>query len=286
MENFHKKCLVCNSEDLIPMGKEYAHAYLVKCKSCGLVFCKRIPTQEELTDHYAKYTRNNSISPITLTRYEELLEKFESKRKLNRLLDIGCGDGYFLDAAKKRGWEVYGIEFMDNAVELCQSKGIVMHKGTLQTYPLEIQFDVITSFEVLEHINDGKNHVQKIYELLRSGGLFYFTTPNFNSLTRKLIGGKWMVIEYPEHLTYYTSRTIKNLLLASGFRKVTLKTTGYSKEHMKISESKKTSPENSDESLRESMEQKFHLRLAKKIINGILNFTKSGDTLKGFFTKP
>jgi 2-polyprenyl-3-methyl-5-hydroxy-6-metoxy-1,4-benzoquinol methylase len=285
MENFHKYCLNCHSENLVSLDEEYAHAYLVKCKSCGLIFTKRIPSQEELITHYAKYTRNNSISPITISRYEELLKKFESKRKLNRILDVGCGDGYFLDVAKKKGWEVYGTEFTDNAIELCRSKGINMHQGSVQTFQEEIQFDVITSFEVLEHINDGKSHVNKIFQLLRPDGIFYFTTPNFNSLNRKLIGGKWNVIEYPEHLTYYTSATIKNLLVSEGFYKTSLQTTGYSRQRLNVSLGKEVNTANSDEAFRKSIEEKSYLRFAKKVVNGLLNFSKSGDTLKGIFTK-
>ena len=168
--------------------------------------------------HYATYTRDNSISSITVSRYEELLEKFEPYRKLNRILDIGCGDGHFLAVAKRKGWEVFGTEYTDEAVAVSRAKGIEVHQGAIQDYPAE-QFDVITSFEVLEHINDGREHVRKINSLLRDGGLFYFTTPNFNSFSRKWLGGKWNVIEYPEHLTYYTVKTVTQFVAGCGLRK-------------------------------------------------------------------
>jgi 2-polyprenyl-3-methyl-5-hydroxy-6-metoxy-1,4-benzoquinol methylase len=284
MPLYHSHCLLCNSTNFSAKGKSYEHAYLVSCADCGLVFGKRIPAEDELQAHYATYTRGNSISPITVKRYEELLDQFEPFRKLNRILDIGCGDGHFLAVAKRKGWEVFGTEYTDEAVAVSRGKGIHIHQGALQNFPAA-EFDVITSFEVLEHINDGREHVRKINALLRSAGLFYFTTPNFNSFSRKWLKGKWNVIEYPEHLTYYTVRTVTKLLNDAGFEKISVRTTGFSPQRFKLSTGTATQTANSDESLRNAMEEKVLLRLAKKIINAMLNIFRSGDTLKGFFVK-
>ncbi len=284
MENFHKACLLCGSSEFHSLGKEYEHAYLVKCSSCGLVFGKRIPTEAELQLHYAKYTRDNSISPITIKRYEELLDQFEPYRKLNRILDIGCGDGHFLAVAKRKGWEVFGTEYTNEAVNVCREKGIQIHQGSIQNYVAD-QFDVITSFEVLEHINDGREHLSKINELLRNKGLFYFTTPNFNSMSRRVLGGKWNVIEYPEHLLYYTKPTISKILNDAGFSKISFKTTGFNMQRFKLSGGNAEHIGNTDETLRNAIEEKKLLQFAKKIINGILNTFRLGDTLKGFFIK-
>lgn len=285
MENFHENCLSCGASQLRPLGDDYKHAFLVKCDSCGLVFGNRIPSQENLQAHYAQYVRDNSISPITIKRYEELLDQFEPFRKNNRILDIGCGDGHFLAVAKRKGWEVVGTEYTDEAVRVCRSKEIEIHQGDISTFS-NGPFDVITSFEVLEHINNGPAHVRKIFELLRPGGLFYFTTPNFNSFSRKWLGGKWKIIEYPEHLTYYTARTITQLLEKSGFSKESIRTTGFSPQRFKLSVGTATRSGNSDEGLRNAIEEKVFLRIAKTIINGTLNIFRSGDTLKGFFIKP
>ncbi len=285
MEKFHTNCLLCDSTNLIPLGKDYEHAYLVKCNSCGLVFGSRIPSEQDLQAHYVQYVRDNSISPITVKRYEELLEQFEPYRKLNRILDIGCGDGHFLAIANQKGWNVFGTEYTDEAVAVSRSKGIEIHQGSIQDYNTD-DFDVITSFEVLEHINDGRHHVEKINSLLRKGGLFYFTTPNFNSLSRKWLGGKWNVIEYPEHLTYYTCRTVDKILTQVGFQKKSIRTTGFSPQRFRLSVGKATRIGNSDEALRNMLEEKFILRITKNTVNALLNIFRSGDTLKGFYIKP
>jgi 2-polyprenyl-3-methyl-5-hydroxy-6-metoxy-1,4-benzoquinol methylase len=281
---FHTQCLLCGSNDLRPLGPDYKHAYLVRCHSCKLVFGKRIPTAEELQAHYVQYIRDNSISPITISRYEELLEKFEPFRKLNRILDVGCGDGHFLAVAKQKGWQVVGTEFTDEAVRVSRAKGIEIHQGPIQTLMTE-PFDVITSFEVLEHINDGKEHVRKIHSLLRNNGLFYFTTPNFNSASRRYLGGKWKVIEYPEHLVYYTVSTVTALLQDAGFKRESIRTTGFSPQRFRLSTGTARREGNSDEPLRSAIETNPLLRFAKKMVNGMLVLFRSGDTLKGFFIK-
>ena len=285
MYETHKTCLLCGSDKIRSPGQEFERAFLVKCDSCGLAFSRRIPTPEELRENYSSYPRNNVISPVTIKRYEELLDRFEAKRKMNRLLDVGCGDGHFLEAAQKRGWEVYGTEFTANAVELCRSKKIQMHQGTIQDYPAGISFDVITSFEVIEHLNNGRDHVKKIAELLRAGGLFYFTTPNYNSLSRRLLGGKWTALGYPDHLTYYSPSTITRLLNGVGLEREALEVTGFSRERFVSSKGPAAGIEGSDEALRRAVESKAHLRLAKNLMNRVLTLFGLGDSLKGRFVK-
>src|SRR5690606_143762 len=92
------------------------HAYLVKCKSCSLVFSKRIPISDELAKHYQNYPRYTELSPITLKRYNELLDYFEKFRQTNNLIDLGCSNGLFLEVAKSRGWNVFGTEYDESCI--------------------------------------------------------------------------------------------------------------------------------------------------------------------------
>jgi 2-polyprenyl-3-methyl-5-hydroxy-6-metoxy-1,4-benzoquinol methylase len=283
MERLHRKCLLCASSDLRALPAKYAHAYLVRCGACRLVFCRRVPTPDELIDHYARYPRNQPISPITVKRYETLLDRIEPYRKLNRILDVGCGDGHFLEAARRKGWDVFGTEFTDEAIAVCRARSIPMHKGPIQEYRAEVRFDAVTSFEVLEHLNDGADHVAKIAVLIRPGGILYFTTPNFNSMSRRLLGGKWVVIEYPEHLVYYTASTVDRLLSQAGFAKRSMRSTGLSPQGFRRSGRAVPRPGNADEALRSGIEGRADLRLARDVVNGALSVLRAGDTLKGFY---
>ena len=145
----HTHCLVCKGSDLKSLAGFEKH-HLNKCSSCGFVFCKPIPTQEELNEVYEGYGRNDYLSDLTIQAYERVLDSFEPYRKTNKLIDVGCGIGYFLEVAKKRGWEVYGTEFTEEAVKICEEKGAKMELGVLNPSNYEAEsFDVVCSFEVI-----------------------------------------------------------------------------------------------------------------------------------------
>ncbi|HEX4876304.1 MAG TPA: class I SAM-dependent methyltransferase, partial [Chitinophagaceae bacterium] len=250
----HKECLISGSANLKPV-KGYEKFYLVKSKPVGFVFCSRIPTVEELIAHYNTYSREDYLSPVTIKRYHELLDGFEPYRKTGRILDIGCGIGFFLSVARERGWEVYGTEYTDAAIAKCREKGIRMQQGKLDpTWYPEGHFDIITSFEVIEHINNPKEEIGNIRRLLRKGGLFYFTTPNFNALERYMLKAEYNILHYPEHLSYYTKRTIHYLLSHNGFTRKKLITTGISitriKTSLKVSKENFVSSVSADEKMR------------------------------------
>jgi len=285
----HTTCLICESEKLKDL-QGYEQTFLCQCQSCNFVFSKKIPSSIELEDHYKGYERTDYLSPITIKRYHELLDQFEPFRKTNKIIDVGCGIGYFLEEAKKRGWEIYGTEFTDEAVQICSEKGIHIKKGILNPGDYKPgMFDIITFFEVIEHINDPKNELNSFHSILRSGGLVYVTTPNFNSLLRYRLKAAYNVICYPEHLSYYTSKTLKKVFEHFGFNKLKIETTGISLTRLKTSKGASNqqfiSAGSDDEKIRNQVESKWYLQLAKKIINSILTFFGKGDSLKGWFVK-
>lgn len=284
MDLIHKKCLLCNGTNLKDL-KIYQKDGLVKCGSCSFVFSKKIPTSQELLAHYDQYRRNTKVSRITIKRYNELLDRFEEYRSTNNIMDIGCGDGYFLEVAAQRGWKVYGTEFTDEAVNVCKAKGINTNMGVLNPENYRgLSFDIITSFEVIEHINDPQPELAKITKLLRTNGLLYITTPNFNSISRYVLGPKWTVIQYPEHLSYYTSKTLNTFLLHNGFKKVKLEATGIDINRYKATAGPSTEIF-SGENLRQKTESKTFYKYLKIIANWFLNLTLKGDNLKGSYIK-
>ena len=286
-------CLVCDSSQIQPL-KGYESEYLVKCKKCDFVFSDRKPTEEELQAIYStySYSEGQTVSPITIKRYKELLEDFQKYRRTNNIIDIGCGVGFFLEVAKRRGWNVYATEFSEKAISILENKGIKTHAGqiTMNMFA-EVEFDVVTSFEVLEHINNPNDEIKIIRHKLRKGGLFYFTTPNFNALSRIIFTKKWDVFGYPEHLCFYNSHSSDFFLKRNGFIKKRIQTTGISLSRFKNSFNKDKegvaldNKREEDEALRETIESSFVAKIVKGFVNYLLTITKSGDTLKGEFIK-
>lgn len=285
----HTTCLVCQGTRLHPL-KGFEKHHLTKCASCGFVFCKPIPTQDELNAVYEGYGRNDYLSALTIQAYEKVLDSFEPFRKTNRLIDVGCGIGYFLEVAKRRGWEVYGTEFTEEAVKICEAKGANMQLGVLNPANYEAgSFDVVCSFEVIEHINNPRTELTHFHQLLRKGGLVYCTTPNFNAVERHLLGSDWNILGYPEHLSYYTPSTLKRVFKEAGFKNKEVLATGISLTRIK--KSKGTSKQatisatSDDEVLRNRMASNPLLGMVKDILNWKLTLFGVGNSLKGWFVK-
>jgi 2-polyprenyl-3-methyl-5-hydroxy-6-metoxy-1,4-benzoquinol methylase len=293
MSKTHSECLICRSTDIKNLNG-YEKKFLVKCNQCSFVFSGLIPSTEELVEHYEKYNRDNLIiSQVTIKRYHEILDSFEQFRKTNNILDVGCGVGFFLEIAKLRGWNVYGTEFSDKAIKICEDKGIKMKKGSLNCNDFEPDFfDIITSFEVIEHINNPLSEIRNFKAVLRTNGLVYITTPNFNSIERYLLKQDYNVIEYPEHLSYYTKITLNNLFVSNGFKKLNISSTGISVSRIKHSRSKKVAyslkklnKKDFDKEIRELSESSKFGLLIKSFINKALNLSSLGNSLKGYFIK-
>ncbi len=289
----HTTCLVCESKKLKPLNGYYDKHQLVVCNDCNLVFMERVPSKEELETYYSNYSYASEfyLSPVTIKSYNLLLDEFEKYRKTNKILDVGCGRGWFLIEAKKRGWETYGVEFSDTAIKICREQGINVKAGVLNSADFESSsFDVITSFEVLEHINNPNEEIAMIRELLRKDGLFYCTTPNFNALIRFYLKSGYNIISYPEHLIYYTKKTLNTLLKRHNFKSVKFLSTGISITRFNLSVNSSSTEvfmgeSSSDELLRKRIESKWYLRVIKKIINKIHTLTNTGLSLKGYYIK-
>lgn len=283
-------CPVCQAEKFKRLEK-YEHAYIVKCTNCDMVFSDQQPEQSELVDFYSDgYDLTKYYSPITEKRYLKLLEEFESFRKTGKLLDIGCGFGFFLETAKQKNWDVTGIEITDDAVKACTLKGLRMHHGTLEIAHFQDEmFDVIVMIETIEHITEIDNLIREIYRILRPGGLVYLSTPNFNAINRYRLKDQYDVIQYPLHLSYFTPKTLTRFFEMNGFKTERITSTGISKTRYKTSTGQSNqeyvSETSDDEMLRFRIEKNQLLKGAKNVANSVLNILNVGESIKAYFVK-
>jgi SAM-dependent methyltransferase len=148
-------------------------------------------------------------------------------------------------------------------------------------------FDVVTAFEVFEHVTAPNREARLVGHALRPGGLLYCTTPNFDSLSRRLLGPRWNVIEYPEHLCYFNPAALKSWLSRFGFDG-SVRTSGMSIARLRSANlsspaSKPAAVGPGDEALREAIERSPALRISKNLANACLGAIGGGDTLKARF---
>lgn len=265
--------------------------YLARCRACGMTYVAREPGLRELEDYYAPYPVVENISPVTLLRYDELLERFAPFRKTGRILDVGCGGGSFLERAMAKGWEACGTEFGAGPIAACRAKGIQVMEGPLRPgdHPAE-GYDVICAFEVVEHLAHPGPEIDNMLKLLRPGGLLYLTVPNFNCLARRLDLAHWNVINYPEHLNHFIRRTMHRMLATRGLGRAWLTTTGFSMERWAAKKESgnqaKAAAHQAQDQFREKIEARWHLRAAKATINFFLDLFGLGDSLKAAYVRP
>lgn len=294
-------CPNCESEEL-DQPKIVRDSPIVRCRDCRFHFDQRIPSDAELNEFYSRYNYDGRrpCLPPTRQSYLRLLRQFENYRNTNRVLDVGCGQGDFLVTARDQGWDVFGTEHSESAVELCVAEGLDVKHGKLSEDFFDGEsFDIITSFEVFEHIYDGAAELRKFIHYLRPGGLIYITTPNYDALLRHMEGNGFLMVSWPEHISFYNVDSMTYLARSSGLRVVKVETTGLAPGRFKASLSRRNKvPEGgtSDKpvqnwraetkALQASIQKRPTLRFAKKAVNAALNATRLGDALKVWLEKP
>ena len=128
-----------------------------------------------------------------------------------RLLDIGCGNGQFLDRMRQLGWEVVGVEPDELAVSVARERyGLEVFQGSLEEakFP-DRHFDAITMNHVIEHVPDPIGLLKECRRVLRPGGKLVVVTPNIKSVGRRMFNGAWLHWDPPRHLFLFSSQALR-----------------------------------------------------------------------------
>jgi len=197
------------------------------CRACGTIYALRAGEGAPL-DYDEYYAESNLSAPDFIAgRLDEIFAGFAAYRSTNRLLDIGCGAGSLLQAARRAGWDAEGLEVSKPAAEHVRAEGFRVFCGELSeaAYPSD-NFDVVTASEVLEHLTDPLRLLEETARILRPGGLFWATTPHGRGLSSRVLGVGWSVNCPPEHLQLFSLAGARSLLRRAGFRRVRVSSRG------------------------------------------------------------
>ena len=135
------------------------------------------------------------------------------------LLDVGCGNGIFLEFARRAGWQAQGIDFDAEAVACCTRKGLNVKVGGIDALCDQAEcFDWITLSHVIEHVHDPVAVLRACHRLLKPGGGLWIETPNLDALGHHDFGPNWHALDSPRHLILFTRSGLIETLLATGFR--------------------------------------------------------------------
>lgn len=204
---------------------------LYQCEHCGLIYQYPQLSWQQLEpyyqgdyDSYGKLLRQES-SPVKrrLQRIGTLKQRTFIERfcKSGNLIDIGCGNGVFLEEMQLAGgWQLQGIEPNTSAATFAQAQ-LSIPVTTLPFEQAEIapnSQDVLTMWNVFEHLYAPMDALKKAYEVLKPGGHLIIAIPNPDSLSRHVFGRYWMGWELPRHLFLFPVHTLKQAVEAHGFR--------------------------------------------------------------------
>jgi SAM-dependent methyltransferase len=199
-----------------------SHGRIVQCLGCGLVFTNpQLPPSEVLAlyaDVEDKTYLENVEARIKTFNYNlDAIERFLPPA--SRMLEVGSYCGYFLDVARKRGHDVLGVEpSLWASAYARDTLGIPTVTGGTDALPAGTKpFDVVCSWDVLEHLSDPMAELETINRRLRPGGVFAFSTLAFENWAPRLLGERWPWL-MDMHLYYFTSKITQQMLERTGFR--------------------------------------------------------------------
>lgn len=193
---------------------------LKQCGACGIVFVSPRPAPATVKAYYDALYNNASDqrSPREARRAQRHVARLgRYAPRPGRLLEVGAGDGYFLNAARAAGWQVEGLELSQPRVARARERfGLSLHSCELAASPFEgASFDAISMLQLLEHLHDPRAALKRANQLLRPGGVLILSTPNVLAYGRKRRDvSSWQI---PQHLFFFSPRTVVNAVESAGF---------------------------------------------------------------------
>jgi len=205
---------------MLPGGKYGRH---VKCRKCQLVYVNPIEKASRINDNYSEMENIDASiirrSRLLATKSQvKLIKRYKSN---TTLLDVGCGEGFFLFNASKAGYVTKGVELSRDAARYARKEfGMDVEAKPLEELQLvENHFDVVTLWVVLEHVPYPLPLLKEVHRMLKPGGLLAVSTPNVGSMLAKILGKRWWEIRRV-HINQFTTKTLMDILLNAEFKNV------------------------------------------------------------------
>jgi SAM-dependent methyltransferase len=224
-------CPVCQSSRLHYLFSVKGYR-IVRCDDCTLMMTNPQPSDAELGQIYgedyflvekneAGQRHVDELKQGTADLYLDMLARYGAPKGA-RLLEIGCGQGDFLVRAQNQGMKVAGVEYSSHACEVARKKlggtGEITC-GEITDVTAEGLYDVCALSDVIEHVRDPAEFLDRAYRLLKPDGIIFIATPTLDSWSARLLKNNWMEFK-PEHLWYFKAETLQTLLIQRGFSQI------------------------------------------------------------------
>jgi SAM-dependent methyltransferase len=196
-----------------------------QCVSCGLGRAETKdfdPNVYYTTDYFSGghsdgYSDYRGAEPVLRREFAHSVDFVRRYHDGGRVLDLGCAYGFFLKEAQ-RHFEVSGIELAEDAAEACRQAGLHVLSGVADEANMARigEVDVITMFDVIEHLPHPRETLALCYRYLKPGGIIVITTGDFASLAARWAGTKWRLMTPPQHLWFFTEESVRRMAAPLG----------------------------------------------------------------------
>ena len=219
-------CPLCGPIPGTTLREHFDPFRVVTCNNCGLVFLSPRLTEQAILKLYADeayyvsevagqgYDEYLEVRPNWIRTFTRRLGEIGKYQKPGKALDIGCGPGFFLEAAQAKGYDVYGLDPSDYIVKVAREKfGDHIQHGVIETANYSAnEFDLVVAFDTFEHIYRPLEWLESIRHILKPGGLIAMTTPDPTSLLARISRRGWVSYKLPEHVFYWSPVTVRRAL--------------------------------------------------------------------------
>lgn len=213
-----RRCPACGRSEARPAFVHTGFAH-VRCLACGTLFVTPLPTPDEITANYLRPDYHEGVEAAAERMRSEARARARIVADLGvrSLLEVGCGAGYFLEAAGELGIEAEGID-PSRTGSLAEAQGLKIHRGWLEDFEPSRTYDAAAMFEVLEHAPEPVQMLRRVRGMLRPGGKLALSTPSFSGLPARLLGSRFPMVNPPDHLELFSRDGLAQLLARGGFR--------------------------------------------------------------------
>ncbi len=216
-------CVVCRTMRTRRLFQKGGKDFL-RCTRCGLVRIDPLPIPHQLASYYERTYDSGIYAPYAAAedvRRCIAAHRFRAIRAFarpGRWLDVGCGTGQFIDAARQAGMNAEGLDIAPGAVARARAQGLTAHVGRVEDFEPTARYDTITAFDVIEHTTDPAAFLDRVCRWLVPEGTLVLTLPNVTSIYPRLLMRRyWFYYAPNDHLYYFSPQTIARLLTQCGF---------------------------------------------------------------------
>ena len=211
-----RDCPVCAKNNSNTLFSKEGGQY-VKCAECQMVYLNPVFTDKAITQYYT----NNKVEQALVVGddtsfytklYSQGLRSAQHETSMGTILDIGCSAGIFLDIAKQQGWQTYGLELNRIEFSLAKEKGHSIYNSLLENTAFDTKFNIVSLWDVFEHIKDGDATLKAIKEILTDDGVILLQIPSSDSLAARVMQEKCNMFDGLEHVNLYGVKSLTKLL--------------------------------------------------------------------------